>query len=78
MSQVDISAWGDEPPQFIQLLANAVEQSSRSEVARRIKISRSAVSTLLSNRYPSPSTLKIEQKVMAGLQPSDQELGCDQ
>lgn len=67
MTQVDISAWGEQPPQFIKLLANAVAESSRADVARRIRVSRSAVSTLLSNRYPSPSTRKIEQKVMAAL-----------
>ena len=67
MNHIDISAWGDEPPQFIQLLAKAVAETSRADVARRIKISRSTVSTLLINRYPSPSTQKIEAKIMAAL-----------
>ena len=64
---VDVSAWGEEPPHFIRLLADAVALSSRATVARQIGVSRSAVSTLLSNRYPSKTTNKIEQKVVDAL-----------
>ncbi|NVK28794.1 MAG: hypothetical protein HWE14_12155 [Flavobacteriia bacterium] len=67
ISSVDLSAWGSEPPHFICLLADAVAQSSRATVARQIGVSRSAVSTLLSNRYPSKTTNKIEQKVVDAL-----------
>lgn len=66
-TSVDVSAWGSEPPQFIQLLADAVAESSRASVARKIGVSRSSVSTLLANRYPSPSTRKIEAKVLEAL-----------
>lgn len=67
MRSVDVSAWGEEPPHFIRLLADAVALSSRAYVARQIGVSRSAVSTLLSNRYPSKTTNKIERKVVEAL-----------
>jgi hypothetical protein len=63
MSTVDISAWGATPPAWIQLLANAVEGSSRAEVARRLGVSRTSVSLLLINNYPNPSTAKMQAKV---------------
>ncbi|MBJ7537181.1 hypothetical protein [Marinomonas transparens] len=67
MNQIDLTPWGSEPPHFIVLLADAVAQSSRATVARQIGVSRSAVSTLLSNRYPSKTTNKIERKVVEAL-----------
>lgn len=64
---VDISAWGDEPPRWITLLAAEVEASNRTETGKRVGISRSAVSLALANKYPSPSTAGIERRVLAAL-----------
>lgn len=64
---VDLSAWGDEPPRWIRLLAAEVEASNRTEAGKRIGMSRSAVSLALANRYPSPSTGGIEQRVIDAL-----------
>lgn len=64
---VDISAWGDEPPRWIRLLAAEVEATSRTLAGQRIGMSRSAVSLALANRYPSPSTAGVERRVLASL-----------
>ena len=62
-----IAAWGEQPPQWISALARAVEQSSKAAVAKRIGISRTSVSLLLANKYPSPQTNKMQAKVEAVL-----------
>lgn len=67
MSRVDLSAWGDEPPRWVQLLAAEVEASNRKRAAERIGMSRTAVSLALSNRYSSPSTAGIERRVLDAL-----------
>lgn len=54
-ARVDLSAWGEVPPQWIALLAREVERSTRSRVAERVGISRTAVTLALQNRYPSPA-----------------------
>lgn len=64
---VDITAWGDQPPRWIRLLAAEVEASNRTEAGKRIGISRSAVSLALTNTYPSPSTAGIERRVIEAL-----------
>lgn len=65
MSAIDISAWGDTPPEFIRILASVVEQSgSRAAAARRLGIDRASVSTLLANKYPA-STEKMARTIMA-------------
>lgn len=64
---VDISAWGDEPPRWVRLLAAEVEVSNRTLAAERIGMSRSAVSLALANRYSSPSTAGIERRVLDAL-----------
>lgn len=64
MSRVDLSAWGAEPPLWVRLLASAVEQSNRTQAAKRIGMSRTAVTLALANRYPSPSTAKVERRVL--------------
>ncbi|SED09101.1 hypothetical protein [Pseudomonas anguilliseptica] len=66
-ARVDLTAWGAEPPQWINLLAREVEQSNRTRTGERIGISRSAVSLVLANKYPSPSTAAIERRVMDAL-----------
>lgn len=63
---VDISNWGDQPPQWIQQLAELVEQhGSIQATANRVGVSRTSISLLLKNDYPSPSTLKMQAKVEA-------------
>ncbi|WP_165676496.1 hypothetical protein [Metapseudomonas otitidis] len=66
-AHVDLSAWGEVPPQWIALLAREVERSTRSRVAERVGISRTAVTLALQNRYPSPSTARIERRVLEAL-----------
>ena len=59
--------WGSTPPRFIQLLAAEASATDKTATAKRIGISRTAVSLLLCNKYPSPSYEKVEAKVMAAL-----------
>lgn len=61
---VDISAWGDNPPPFITLLAAEVVASNRRVAGERIGMSRTAVALVLANKYPSPSTAGIERRVL--------------
>ncbi len=65
--KVDLSNWGEQPPHWIQLLAQEVESSNRTIAGERIGISRTAVSLLLANRYPSPSTAKMERRILDAL-----------
>ncbi|MDF3840457.1 hypothetical protein P3W55_01890 [Pseudomonas citronellolis] len=67
MTRVDLSAWGEQPPQWVCLLAAEVEQTNRTRAGERIGMSRSAVSLVLSNRYPSPSTAAVERRVVEAL-----------
>lgn len=65
MKQVDISAWGDSPPEFIRVLAGVVAQEgSNAAAAARLQINRASVSTLLANKYPA-STGRMEKTIMA-------------
>lgn len=64
MTSVDLSNWGADVPQFVRLLAAEVKMSDRSKAGQRIGMSRSAVSLILSNKYPSPSTRRVERRVM--------------
>lgn len=64
---INLDAWGEQPPLWIQLLAAEVARSNRTEAGKRIGVSRSAVSLVLVNRYPSPSTAGIERRVMDAL-----------
>lgn len=65
MNTVDISAWGDNPPEFIRVLANVVEQEgTKAAAASRLGINRASVSTLLANKYPA-CTNKMEKTIMA-------------
>ncbi|WP_447588698.1 helix-turn-helix domain-containing protein [Aquipseudomonas campi] len=66
-TRIDLSTWGEQPPLFVTLLAREVEQSNRTRAAERIGMSRSAVSLILSNRYPSPSTAGVERRVLDAL-----------
>lgn len=67
MTQVDISAWGNEPPLFVRLLAAEVGASNRTRAAERVGISRTAVSLVLVNKYSSPSTAGVERRVLDSL-----------
>lgn len=60
---IDLSAWGEQPPLFVSLLAHEVEQSNRARVGERLGISRTAVSLVLVNRYPA-STENVERRVL--------------
>ncbi len=61
----DISAWGEAPPHFINLLADLVEQMGTKEAAaRRLGVSRTTVSTLLSNKYPNKNMRRMEMRVL--------------
>ncbi|WP_134603745.1 helix-turn-helix domain-containing protein [Pseudomonas aeruginosa] len=64
---IDLSAWGERPPVFVQLLAAEVARSSQTKAGEAIGMSRSTVSTILANRYPSPSTSRVERRVLAAL-----------
>lgn len=64
---VNLSAWGDEPPLFVRLLAAEVAASSKTKASQRIGMSRTAVSLVLANRYASPSTAGVERRVMETL-----------
>ncbi|KAF1071272.1 MAG: hypothetical protein GAK45_00573 [Pseudomonas citronellolis] len=64
---LDLSAWGEKPPEFVRLLAAEVARSNRTEAGRAIGMSRSTVSTILANCYPSPSTKSVERRVLDAL-----------
>lgn len=62
---IDISAWGETPPEFIRVLASVVAESgSKKAAGDRLGVDRASVSTLLANKYPA-STVAMEQKIMA-------------
>lgn len=62
---IDISAWGQQPPEFIRVLANVVEKAGSNQAAAdQIGINRASVSTLLANKYPA-NTKAMEVKIMA-------------
>lgn len=67
MNSIDLSAWGDRPPMFVQLLAAEVRQTNRTAAGKRIGMSRTAVSLILVNRYASKSTAGVERRVMETL-----------
>ncbi len=64
---IDLSAWGAEPPRWVSLLAAEVEATNMTRAGERIGMSRSAVSLALANRYPSPNTTGVEQRVIEAL-----------
>ncbi|WIX34927.1 LysR family transcriptional regulator [Salinicola sp. JS01] len=64
---IDLSVWGAEPPRWVELLAAEVEATNMTRAAERIGMSRSAVSLALANRYPSPNTTGVEQRVIEAL-----------
>ncbi|MAY42611.1 MULTISPECIES: hypothetical protein [unclassified Neptuniibacter] len=62
---INLSAWGKNPPEFIRVLASVVDQSgSKKAAADRLGVDRASVSTLLANKYPA-NTTAMEQKIMA-------------
>lgn len=64
---VELAAWGTEPPLFVRLLAAEVAASNKTKASQRIGMSRTAVSLILANRYASPSTAGVERRVMETL-----------
>lgn len=67
INRVDLSAWGDQPPLFVALLAREVERSNRTKAGERIGMSRTAVTLVLQNRYPSLTTNGVERRVLKKL-----------
>lgn len=65
--KADISAWGDTPPDWVIALAKEVDSSNRTVVAKRMGVSRTSISLVLANKYPSPSTQGIEKRLAAML-----------
>ncbi|WP_064116741.1 hypothetical protein [Pseudomonas fluorescens] len=61
---LELAAWGDAPPLFVRLLAAEVAATNKTKASQRIRMSRTAVSLILANRYPSPSTAGVERRVM--------------
>lgn len=81
--RIDLSGWGEQPPLFVTLLAREVEQSNRTRAGERIGMSRTAVTLVLQNRYPSPTTQGVERRVMdalgrIGCVALDQEITAEQ
>ncbi|HWH86321.1 MAG TPA: hypothetical protein VNV36_06055 [Pseudomonas sp.] len=71
---VDISAWGNEPPRWVLLLAEAVRrEGTRTKVAAIIGYDRASVGTALTNSYPSPSTDGIERAVLRAFDSDSKE-----
>ena len=64
MNAARLEAWGEQTPLFVQLLGAEVARSNMTRTASRIGMSRTAVSLVLANRYPSPSTAGVEKRVM--------------
>ncbi len=63
--KIDISSWGEQPPEFIRVLATTVEKTgTRKAAGDLIGIDRASVSTLLSNTYPA-NTAEMEKKILA-------------
>lgn len=48
----------------MRLLAKEVMATNRAKAAIRINMSRTAVSLVLDNKYPSPTTAGVERRVM--------------
>lgn len=65
MKNVDISAWGECPPEFIRVLASVVAQEgTNAAAAARLGINRASVSTLLANKYPA-NTARMERTILS-------------
>ncbi|WP_286695008.1 hypothetical protein [Spongiibacter sp. UBA1325] len=64
---INLSAWGQTPPHFITVLANEVQESNQATVARRLGVSRTAISLLLRNKYPTPSHANMESRILSTL-----------
>ena len=61
----DLIAWGNNPPEFIRVLADIVEESgSYAAAGRRLGINRASVSTLLANKYPA-NTQRMANIILA-------------
>jgi hypothetical protein len=67
MTAINLEAWGDTPPLWVQLLAAEVARSNITKAAARIGMHRASVSTALRNCYPRSSTAGIERRVLAKL-----------
>lgn len=63
--RIDLSAWGEQPPLWIRLLANDVARcGTLVKVAEKLGLSEATVSTALRGCYPA-GTERLEKKVLA-------------
>lgn len=76
MTAINLDAWGDQPPLWVQLLAAEAARSNITKAAERIGMDRASVSTALRNKYPSNSTAGVERRVMEKLGRGEDWLGC--
>ncbi len=76
MTSINLDAWGDTPPLWVQLLAAEAASSGINKAAARIGMSRSSVYTALHNKYPSNTTAGIERRVMDKLGSGENWLAC--
>lgn len=61
-----LAAWGAEIPDWIVVLANAIDEASQNKVAERLAYSAAVLSQVINNRYKAPLT-GIEQAVRGAL-----------
>ena len=67
------AAWGNALPVWVEALARACDQTSQSEVARRLSYSPAVISTVLLNRY-NGSLTRVETKVRGAFM--DETVDC--
>lgn len=75
MTVVNLSAWGEQPPVWVTLLAAEVEGSTISQAAKTVELNRTAVSLVLRNSYPA-NTHHLEVQVMEKLNHRLVQLDC--
>lgn len=75
MTSVNLSAWGEQPPVWVTLLAAEVEGSTISQTAKTLDMNRTAVSLVLRNSYPA-NTHHLEVQVLEKLNHRLAQLDC--
>lgn len=65
-AQAVASAWGDAPPEWISILAEACDQKSQSAVAQALRVSPTMVNQVLRNKYAGRLD-RVEQRVRGEL-----------
>ncbi|MEQ8346189.1 MAG: hypothetical protein RIB84_22400 [Sneathiellaceae bacterium] len=64
--------WGDDMPDWVQVLAEKCDASSQAAAAKRMRCSAGVVSQVLSNSYPA-SLAGIEERTRAAFMSADVE-----